>query len=269
MKIILNKNEIKMSFHNNRNLGFVPTMGALHNGHKSLILRSLKECDKTIVSIFVNKPQFNRKSDFKKYPKTLDRDILFLKKLNVNYLFLPSFKEIYPSGTNNKIIIISFEKKLCGRFRPGHFRAIVNVINIFLKIIKPKKMYLGEKDMQQLKIIEAYVKKKMIKTKVISCKTIREKNGIPYSSRNLLLSKKEKNLASKIYKLIYYNKKYIIKNTSFLKIIKKNILNMGIKKIEYIELININKIIKPYKKNVNYKIFIAYYLRNTRLIDNI
>jgi len=269
MKIILNKYEIKSIFHNIKNLGFVPTMGALHDGHKSLIVRSVKECEKTIVSIFINKPQFNRKSDFEKYPNTLEKDISFLKKLKVDYLFLPSFKQIYPNGPNNKIVISAFEKELCGKYRPGHFKAIVDVIDRFLKIIKPKNLYLGEKDMQQLMIIESYIKKKKTRTKIIPCVTLREKKGIAYSSRNIFLSKKEKNIASKVYKLIYYNKNYIIKNSYLLKKIKKNILKMGVNKIDYIKLININKIIKPYKKNIKYKIFIAYYLSDTRLIDNI
>ena len=160
-------------------------------------------------------------------------------------------------------------KKLCGKFRPGHFVSVVDVIDRFIKIIKPKKIYLGEKDMQQLKIIEHFVKTNRINTKVIRCKTIREKNGVPYSSRNFLLSPNEKKIASKIYKLIVSKKKYLIKNNFFLNNIKRKIFQIGVKKIDYIKILDINRLIKPYKRNKEYRIFVAYYLKSTRLIDNI
>ena len=269
MKIFLSKSKLIKCIKHEKDLGFVPTMGAIHEGHLSLVKKSINQSKKTIVSIFVNRPQFNKKSDFKKYPKTLKKDIRLLKKMNINFLYIPKYKEIYPKGTNNKIKINSFHKKLCGRFRPNHFKAVVDVIDKFIKIIKPKKIYLGNKDMQQLKIIEDYVKKNYLNIKIIGCNTIRFKNGLAYSSRNFLLSKKEISIASKIYNLIYNKKILIIKNKLFLRDIKKIIFDFGVKKIDYIDLLDINKIIKPYKKNKKYKIFIAYYLRNTRLIDNI
>ena len=269
MKIISDKNKLVKFIYNEKNLGFVPTMGAIHLGHISLIKKSILQCSKTIVSIFVNKPQFNRKSDFQKYPRILKKDISILKKLKVDYLYLPSTKEIYPSGYNRNIKINSFKKKLCGRFRPGHFEAVADVIDRFIKIIKPKKIYFGEKDMQQLKIIEHFVKKNHSKTKVVGCKTVREKNGIPYSSRNFLLAVKEKKIASKIYKLLLNKKKNISKSKKNLINIRKQIINFGAKKIDYLNIMDINKIIKPYTKNNKYKIFIAYYLGATRLIDNI
>ena len=177
--------------------------------------------------------------------------------------------QIYPQGYSKQIKISSFAKKLCGRFRPGHFEAVTDVIDRFIKIIKPKKIYFGEKDMQQLKIIEDYIKKNKIKTKVIRCKTIREKNGIPYSSRNFLLSSKEKLIASKIYKLIIREKKNLVKNKISSRFIKNQIFKLGSNKIDYLDVLDINKLIKPYKKNNKNKIFIAYYLGSTRLIDNI
>ena len=269
MKIIVNKNKLKELIHNEKKLGFVPTMGAIHKGHISLFKKCMSECDNSIVSIFVNKPQFNKKSDYKKYPRLLKKDILLLKKLKVNYLYLPSEKQIYPNGQNKNIKISSFEKKVCGKFRPGHFKAIVDVIDRFINIIKPKRIYFGEKDMQQLKIINHFIKKNHKNIKVIGCKTIREKNGIACSSRNLLLSLKQKTIASKVYKLLINKKQNLIKNKSGLIEIKRKIRELGVNKIEYIEILNINKLIKPYIKNNKYKIFIAYYLGTTRLIDNI
>ena len=269
MKIIKDKNKLKQLLHNEKNLGFVPTMGGLHKGHLSLIKRSIYECEKTIVSIFINKPQFNNRKDFYKYPRFINRDIKTLKKMKINYLFLPKDRQIYFDGKNRNIKISPLEKKLCGKFRPGHFKAVVDVVDRFIKIIEPKRIYLGEKDMQQLKIIENFVKKNHKKTKVVGCKTIREKNGIACSSRNFLLSNEEKLTASKIYKLLYLKKKILIKNKSYLRKIKNKIKNLGIKEIEYLKVINVNKLTKPYLKNNKYKIFIAYYLGKVRLIDNI
>tara|TARA_Y100000590_G_scaffold145887_1_gene167750 strand:- start:511 stop:1320 length:810 start_codon:yes stop_codon:yes gene_type:complete len=269
MKIFSNKSELLKIIHNEKNLGFVPTMGSFHLGHIYLIKRCIKECDKSIVSIFINKPQFNKKEDFKKYPRNIKKDILILKKLKVDYLFLPTFKQLYPNGTNNKIKIDPFGKKLCGKYRKGHFEAIVDVVDRFIKIIKPIKIYFGEKDMQQLKIVEQYIKTNNIKTKLIACKTIREKNGIAHSSRNLLLTENEKEIASKIYKFILKKKNLLIKNKITKHHVKKKMFKLGIKKIDYVEIIDLNKIIKPYKNINKYKIFIAYYLKSTRLIDNI
>jgi len=269
MKIAFNKSKLIKFIQNEKNLGFVPTMGALHLGHISLIKKASQQCDKTIVSIFINKPQFNKKDDFTKYPRLLKKDISILKKLKVDYLYIPSTKQIYPNGYNKKIKISSFGKNLCGKFRPGHFEAVVDVVARFLKIIKPNKIYLGKKDMQQLKIIEHFVKKKQINTKVVGCKTIREKNGVAFSSRNFLLSPKERIIASRVYKFLLNKKSHIIKNNISIKKIKNYFFKISVDKVDYIKILDVNKIIKPYKKNPMYKIFIAYYLGTTRLIDNI
>ena len=269
MKIISNKSKLIKFTHYEKNLGLVPTMGAIHQGHISLIEKCISQCEKTIVSIFINKPQFNKKSDFQKYPRLLKKDISILKKFKVDYLYLPSVNQIYPNGRNKNIKISSFRKKLCGKFRPGHFEAVVDVIDRFIKIIKPKNIYFGEKDMQQLKIIEHFVKKNNFKTKVIGCKTIRDKNGVALSSRNFLLSIKENQIASKIYKLINDNKQNLIKKKLSLVSIKRKIFMLGVRKIDYVKILDINKLTKPYKRNNKYKIFVAYYLDSTRLIDNI
>ena len=269
MKIILNKNKLKKLIYNEKNLGFVPTMGTIHEGHVSLIRKSISQSNKTIVSIFVNEPQFNKKDDFKRYPRPLNKDIWILKKLKVDYLYLPTANQIYPNGENNNIKINPLEKELCGKFRPGHFKAVADVIDRFVKIIKPNRIYFGEKDMQQLKIIEDFIKRNHKSVNVVGCKTVRERNGIAYSSRNFLLSLKEKKIASKIYKLLKNKKNNLISNRKTLKSIKKRVRQLGVTKIDYIKILDINKLIKPYTKNIKYKIFIAYYLRKTRLIDNI
>lgn len=269
MKIILSKKKIIQILKGQKNLGFVPTMGAIHKAHIYIIKKSTSLCNKTIVTIFINKPQFNKIADYKKYPRDLKKDISILRKNKVDYLYLPTNKQIYPSGSSKKIKISLFSKKLCGIFRPGHFEAVVDVIDRFIKIINPNKIFLGEKDMQQLKIIEEFIKQNQIKTKVIGCKTVRETNGVACSSRNILLSQNDIGIASSIYKLLCKNKKLLIKNKNILKKVKNKILQFGVKKVDYIKLININKQTKPFKKNNKYRLFIAYYIGSTRLIDNV
>jgi pantoate--beta-alanine ligase len=269
MKIILSKKKLIQILKEEENLGFVPTMGGIHKAHIYIIKKSISLCKKTIVTIFVNKPQFNETTDYKKYPRNIKKDISILRKSKVDYLYLPTTKQIYPSGPNRNIKISSFGKRLCGKSRPGHFKAVVDVIDRFIKIINPNKIFLGEKDMQQLKIIEEFINKNQIKTKVIRCKTIREKNGVACSSRNFLLSKNDFIIASKVYELLYKSKKLLIMKKNILKKVKNKIFQFGVKKIDYIELIDINKQTRPFKKNKKYKLFVAYYLGSTRLIDNI
>ena len=269
MKIILSKKKLIQILKEEEDLGFVPTMGAIHKAHIYIIKKSISLCKKTIVTIFVNKPQFNETNDYKKYPRNIKKDISILRKSKVDYLYLPTTKQIYPSGPNRNIKISSFGKRLCGKSRPGHFKAVVDVIDRFIKIINPNKIFLGEKDMQQLKIIEEFINKNQIKTKIVGCKTIREKNGVACSSRNFLLSRNDFIIASRVYKLLYKNKKLLIMKKNILKKIKNEIFQFGVKKIDYLKLIDINKQTRPFKKSKKYKLFVAYYIGSTRLIDNI
>ena len=269
MEIISKKNKLIKILVNEKKLGFVPTMGGIHEGHLSLIKESIRQNKKTVVSIFINKPQFNKKHDFTAYPRIIKKDISKLKKNKVDYLFLPSNKEIYPKGINKNITIDAFGKQLCGINRPSHFEAIADVIDRFLKIIKPNSIYFGEKDMQQFKIIQSFIQKNYKNIQVIGCKTIREKSGIAYSSRNFLLSKKDKDIASKVYHLINCNKEKILKRRISTTIIENIFYSIGVDKIDYIKVINLSKTTKPFKRKSIYKIFIAYYLKSVRLIDNI
>ncbi len=269
MKIITSKKKLIKILQDNKNIGFVPTMGAIHKAHVSLIKKSKNLCGKTVVTIFINKPQFNRIKDFIYYPRVIKKDISLLRKYKVDFLYLPSMKQIYPKGPNKKIKISPLCQSLCGKSRPRHFHAVVDVVDRFIKIIKPSMIFLGQKDMQQLKIIEDYLKRNKIKTKVVACKTVREKNGLACSSRNILLSSNEKLIAAKIYNFLNKNKMNLCKYPKLLIKIKKKILKFGASKIDYLKILDINKMIMPHKKNSKYKIFIAYYLSQTRLIDNI
>ena len=265
MIIFKSINKLNKEVNFKANIGFVPTMGSLHKGHISLVKNCQKICDKTLVSIFINPSQFNRKSDYKNYPRTLDKDIKILKKLKVDYVLVPNIKEIYSRNTPKKISINKKYKVLCGKYRPGHFEGVLAVINKFLKDLKVKKIFLGEKDYQQYFLIKNFVKKRF-KTKVVLCKTIRMSSSLPYSSRNKLLDNKSIKIAQQFTKKIIGVFKNIKKNP------KKNYLLQSIKnnsniKIEYLELRNKNNLSPIFNKK-NLKLFVCFYIKKVRLIDN-
>ena len=269
MKILLNNIDLNEALSGLLNIGFVPTMGSLHKGHISLIKRSLKECNKTIVSIFVNPKQFNNKRDYYNYPRNIKKDLNLLKKLNVDFVYIPNKKEIYKIKIFKKFALNKVDKILCAKYRKGHFEGVIDVMTRFTKFIRPKKIYLGEKDFQQLFLIKKYIAKKF-KTKIIHCKTIRDKNKIAISSRNVLLRKNEFEKAGEIAKnLISFKKnlRRIKKNKKIFIFKKKKLSQIFNIKIEYFELRNLNNL-KSTNKIKKSKLFIAYYLGGVRLIDN-
>ena len=267
MKIFKDRKNLQREILNTNGVSFVPTMGGLHKGHISLIKKSKKTKLKTLVSIFVNPKQFNEKKDFKSYPRNQKKDLKILKNLKVDYLYLPSIKDIYSFKPKNKVFLDKFSKQLCGKYRKGHFPGVLNVVNRFLDIINPKKLLLGKKDFQQLYLIKKHIFKRKINTKIIECETIREKNGIAFSSRNFRLSLRDKKVASKIY---YYFKKIKYKFNYYKQdLLKKEIIKLGADKIDYIEFYNIKNFKRSKRFNKNTRIFIAYYLNKVRLIDNI
>ena len=271
MKIFKNKQGLQKEINKDNCISFVPTMGGLHSGHLSLIKKAkLYKC-KILVSIFVNPKQFNKKDDFQNYPRNLKNDIKKLKKFKVNYLYLPTYKDIYGFKPKNEIFVHDFSKQLCGKFRKDHFKGVLNVVNRFLEIIKPKFIYLGLKDFQQLTLINLHILNKKINTKVIKCKTVRDINGVACSTRNFNLSKKQLKIASEVYQYLSILKKKVKKKSNIfnVRIIKKDLISLGVKKIDYIENINIKELKKINKIQNKLNIFIAYYIKNIRLIDNI
>ena len=269
MKILLNNKDLNKALNKASNLGFIPTMGSLHPGHISLIKKSIKQCNKTIVSIFVNPTQFNSQNDFKKYPRNKKRDLLILKKLDVDYLYMPLINEIYKFKRIKKIKLFKKDNILCAKYRPGHFEGVLDIMERLTKLIKPSKIYMGEKDLQQLLLVKRCLEKKY-KTKIISCKTIRNNRKLALSSRNLLLNKTALTKASNLTKNLFFFKKYLKNKIDIKKILfqKKNNLNKLFDiKIEYLELRNISNL-KSSNNLKNSKLFIAYYLNGIRLIDN-
>ena len=269
MKILKNIDVLKKAIKNNSKLGFVPTMGGLHRGHTSLIKESQNKCIKTLVSIYVNPKQFNNKIDFSSYPRNLDKDIKLLKKLKIDYVFIPSYKDIYTTKRSKKITLKKSQKVLCAKYRKGHFEGVLDVIDRFIRLIKPKYIFLGEKDFQQLFLIKNYVKNKY-KSIIYPCKTVRDKNNVPLSTRNYLLSKKDLDkvgLISNILKKVKSNLKTQSSVNAYMFRIKKKLVKKFNIKIEYFEIKNENNLITSNIKK-KYRIFIAYYMKKVRLIDN-
>jgi pantoate--beta-alanine ligase len=269
MKILLRNSDLNEALSGISNLGFVPTMGSLHKGHISLIKKSLLNSDKTIVSIFVNPKQFNNKNDYKTYPRDIKKDLKILKKLKVDFVYVPKKKQIYNSKNKIKIHLLRKDKILCAKYRKGHFEGVIDVMIRLTKIIKPSKIFMGEKDFQQLFLVKKYIEK-YFNSKIVLCKTIRDKNKLALSSRNSLLNKKELIKASNISKnLIHFKKKLskyqITKKEIFLK--RKELEKLFNINIEYLELRN-KKNLHSINRINNSKLFVAYYLKNVRLIDN-
>jgi len=270
MKILLNSRELKKELKNDHNLGFVPTMGSIHKGHEYLILRSKKECNKTLVSIFVNPTQFNNKKDLKNYPGNINKDLLILKKLKVNYVFIPKVKDLYGYKRRKKIKLNKTDIILCAKYRKGHFEGVLDVMDRLTKLIYPNKIFMGEKDYQQYYLVKRFLENKY-KVNVIKCKTLRSIDKAALSSRNLLLSQKNLTIVGKIFKELIKLKSSISRKESikkYLKFKKKDLANKYKIKIEYLELRNI-KSLKNSNNFRNSKIFIAYYINKIRLIDNL
>jgi len=270
MKILLNNQSLNRKIRPFDDIGFIPTMGGIHQGHISLIERSKKLCEKTIVSVFVNPKQFNNKNDFKTYPVNIKKDLSVLKKIKgIDFIYIPKFKDIYDTKKKLKIKINIKDKILCAKFRKGHFEGVLEVMDRLANLIKPKKIFMGKKDFQQLFLVKNFIEKKY-KTEVIGCKTIRDKNKLALSSRNLLFNKDDLKIAGNITKKFFLVKKRIKKHKNINKFLlktKKNMQKMFKIKIEYLELRNENNLIisNRFKES---KLFVAFYLKGIRLIDN-
>ncbi|MFL2887296.1 MAG: pantoate--beta-alanine ligase [Candidatus Pelagibacter sp.] len=269
MEIIKNILDLNKAIKDFKNFGFVPTMGGIHQGHISLIKNSQKMCKKTIVSIFVNPTQFNDKVDYKKYPRNIKRDIKILENFKVDFLFIPQVKEIYKKKIksmklNNK------DKILCAKFRKGHFEGVLNVMNRLMSIIKANKIFMGEKDFQQVFLINKYLSKKY-KSRIVSCETIRDKKSVALSTRHKLLSKKNYIKISLITKNLLKLKKKINLTDKYLLLFINKYINKLEKfykiKVDYLEFRN-EKNLKLTNSKKKCRLFIAYTIDKVRLIDN-
>ncbi len=254
--------------------GFVPTMGALHNGHLALVSKARNENQLVICSIFVNPTQFNDPKDFDKYPSTIENDIFVLENAGCDVLFMPSVADIYPEGIKpaRHYNLGALENTLEGKYRPGHFQGVCQVVNRLLEIVLPHKLYLGQKDLQQCLVLKKMVALESTKTEIVICPTQREPDGLAMSSRNLRLNETDRKKAPAIHKALLSIKNTIL--TGDTEAFKKNaagqLMNEGFK-VDYVEIANADtlEIVKKWDGKTRLAALAAAYLDEVRLIDNI
>ena len=200
-----------------KSIGLVPTMGALHEGHASLVKRSVKENDVTVVSVFLNPTQFNDQGDLDRYPRTLDADCALLEKEGADYVLAPSVDEMYPTPDTRQFEFPPVSTVMEGAKRPGHFNGVCQVVSRLFYIVRPTRAYFGEKDWQQIAVVKQLVKYLQMPIQIVECETIREKDGLAKSSRNTLLAENERAIAPAIYKAlkagVTYSKKHTVQET--------------------------------------------------------
>ncbi len=255
-------------------IGFVPTMGALHKGHLSLIKKASTENKIIVVSIFVNPTQFDKKEDLVNYPKTLEKDLALLRTVNCDVVFVPSVDEIYNGNTiASHFDFDGLEFQMEGKYRKGHFDGVGTIVKRLFEIVKPDKAYFGEKDFQQLQIIKKLVEKHNILTQIIGCKIFRENDGLAMSSRNVRLTEIQRREAPFIYKTLKKAKVKFKENSIFevIRWVENEFEKNAILNLEYFEIANEKtlKSAKRKRKDSNFRGFIAVFTGNVRLIDNI
>ncbi len=255
-------------------IGFVPTMGALHDGHLSLVKTAMKKSDVVVVSVFVNPTQFNDKGDLDKYPRTLDKDAGLLSSIGTNVLFAPTEKEVYPPGLSTKVKIDlgQLDKVMEGQFRPGHFEGVLEVVNRLLTIVDPDYLFMGQKDFQQFTIIHHMINVLNIKTQLVVCPIKREANGLARSSRNERLSPESRNTAGQIYKALKsIKRRRKIRTFDELTIYAEKKFNRPPFKMEYIAFVD-GYTLQPVLSILDSTyivVCIVVWVDDVRLIDNI
>ncbi|SNS43568.1 pantothenate synthetase [Belliella buryatensis] len=249
-------------------------MGALHQGHLSLVKNAKLSSEVVIVSIFVNPTQFNNKEDFEKYPITLEEDLKLLEENGVDFVFLPSVSEMYPAETLLKMDFGDLDKTLEGAFRPGHFNGVGVVVSKLLNIVKPSKAYFGQKDLQQVAIIKRLVSDLSFDVEIITVPTVRENDGLAMSSRNIRLSKEDRLTATILYKCMLFAKDELLAGEDWFEIrekITKRFHDEPQARLEYFELVHTDTLIKlkGIKNQKKVSICTAAYIGEVRLIDNL
>lgn len=253
-------------------LGLVPTMGALHQGHVSLIRRAREENDKVILGIFVNPTQFDKKEDLLSYPRDIEKDREIASREGVDIIFAPSVEEIYPKGFSTFVEEEDLTERLCGEHRSGHFRGVTTVVMKLLNIISPDRAYFGQKDLQQSQVIKKMVMDLNMNVEVVVLPTVRDKDGLALSSRNQHLSMAERQTALSIYKaLIRARELFASRETDSRKILEEMhdiLLGAGILQIDYISIVDPETLEELEEARPDAVVALACWVGNTRLIDN-
>ncbi|HKC36610.1 MAG TPA: pantoate--beta-alanine ligase [Chitinophagaceae bacterium] len=276
MKIFAKIRDIKAALAqeraNKKSVGFVPTMGALHAGHISLVEKARKENGTVATSIFVNPTQFNNPEDLKKYPRNLEKDSEMLKSAKNDIVFNPEAEEMYPANEAEEYFNFEgLDTVMEGKFRPGHFQGVARVVAKLFRIVEPDRVYFGDKDYQQLLIIRKILGKLFPKITIVSCPTVREKDGLAMSSRNALLDEATRAEAPLIFKTLLKVKE--MKNAASIAELKKmvvdNINSSSTLRVEYFEIADENNLVPLSEINKNARAFIAVQAGKVRLIDNL
>ena len=256
-----------------KKVGLVPTMGALHAGHASLVKRSVNENDVTVVSVFVNPTQFNDKNDLVKYPRTLDADCKLLESCGVTFVFAPSVEEIYPEPDTRRFSYAPLDTVMEGAFRPGHFNGVCQIVSKLFDIVKPHCAYFGEKDFQQLAIIREMVRQMQFDLEIVGCPIVREEDGLALSSRNARLSAEERENALKISQTLFKSRTFAATHTvsETLKFVEDAIAAVPGLRLEYFEIVDGNTLQKVDNWNQTSYVVgcITVFCGDVRLIDNI
>ena len=256
-----------------KKIGLVPTMGALHEGHASLVRRAVAENEIVVVSDFVNPTQFNDKNDLLKYPRTLEADCELLEKEGAAYVFAPSVEEVYPEPDTRQFSYAPLDTVMEGKYRPGHFNGVCQIVSKLFMMVEPDKAYFGEKDFQQLAIIREMVKQMHFPLEIVGCPIVREADGLALSSRNARLSEEERHQALNISKTLFASKEYAVSHTveETQKFVEESIAASEGLELEYFELVDGTTLQKISTwDETNYAVgCITVYCGEVRLIDNI
>ena len=274
-KIVDLQNELFEVRKEGKKIGLVPTMGALHQGHASLVKRSVKENDVTVVSVFLNPTQFNDKADLERYPRNLDADCKLLEECHADYVFAPSVKEMYPTPDNRQFNFPPVTTVMEGAKRPGHFNGVCQVVSRLFYIVRPDRAYFGEKDWQQIAVVKRLVKYINMNVEIVECPIVREADGLAMSSRNSLLTPEERAIAPNIYKVlkesIEYSKNHTVEETHNKVVNDINAID-GLE-VEYFEIVDGNTLldVKDWNDSPYIVGCITVYCGHTpiRLIDHI
>lgn len=275
MKIIRSSQKFQMEMEKVRRqgktIGFVPTMGALHEGHLSLVRRAVKQNDRVAVSIFVNPLQFGPREDYKKYPRVMAQDTALLKKEKVDYLFCPASMDLYSSRFTTSVKVSKLTEPLCGRYRPGHFEGVTTVVAKLLNLVKPHQVYFGAKDYQQAIVIRQMMEDLNFECGFVLCPTVREKDGLAMSSRNRYLSFQDRKRAAMISKILFQIRKELRQNKKLPAVLQKarKALAAHMDRLQYLEIVD-PETLAPLRQSQSRMVALAAcFLGKTRLIDNV